>query len=333
MGWDELTLAQKSELMKTYIKSGVTSLDDMAKHFNSYAKGGPKKTFEQWKQAMMEKFSDIEFDSSKAGYDYKRYFNENYEDAISRLTEPQARHFTDKYKLPNHPTFSNESVYSQGPMIGGRWTHHDTFVPSMINRQQYPLVYRQDRPYTEEEIYDRRDNPNIAVSEPAYPDLKPIDLATMFKNNPAYGQNRRIDTTMLRAIDNTLRENNLGLPQRQAVAFSIQQEGNTTGSHGNGAYGLVGWRGKRATPIRGKGLDEQAQYLYNTVTTYDPAHWSDGGKGSGFATGKDTWQAFMDAMTAEEAIEALNHGYIKPPKAERKFRINNVNGIFGIPTE
>ena len=35
-------MAQKNELMQTYIKNGVTSLDDMKNHFNSFALGGDK---------------------------------------------------------------------------------------------------------------------------------------------------------------------------------------------------------------------------------------------------------------------------------------------------
>lgn len=42
MNWNDLTMAQKNELMQTYIRNGVTSLDDMRSHFNSFAAGGPK---------------------------------------------------------------------------------------------------------------------------------------------------------------------------------------------------------------------------------------------------------------------------------------------------
>lgn len=170
-------MTQKNELMKLYIKNGVTSLDAMAKHFNQYANGGPKKTYKEWKQAMTQKYPYLELDSDKAGYDYERYFNENYDDAVARLTETEARHFTDKYKLPHHLTFSNESLYSQSPSIGGEWVEdsemynkiwskgsmfkpsvqstESMFVPSVINRQQYPRVYDEDRAYTEEEIYKK----------------------------------------------------------------------------------------------------------------------------------------------------------------------------------
>ena len=155
MNWNDLTMAQKNELMQTYIRNGVTSLEDMRGHFNSFADGGPKKSYKEWAGQMQKKYPWLEMDSKKAGYDYERYFNENYEDAIARLAEAEARHFTDRYKLANHPTYSNESVYSQGPRIGGEWTNDDKFIPSVINKQQYPKVYDQDRAYTEEEIYDR----------------------------------------------------------------------------------------------------------------------------------------------------------------------------------
>lgn len=42
MNWNDLTMAQKNELMQTYIRNGVTSLDDMRSHFNLLAQGGPK---------------------------------------------------------------------------------------------------------------------------------------------------------------------------------------------------------------------------------------------------------------------------------------------------
>lgn len=153
MKWDDLTMSQKSELMRLYIRNGITSLDQMSSHFNTYANGGPKKTFQEWSQAMKGKYPWLELDSNKAGYDYERYFNENYDDAIARLNEAEARHFTDRYKLPNHPTFSNESIYSQGPSIGGSWTEDDKFIPSIINVQQHPRIFKENKPYTEEEIY------------------------------------------------------------------------------------------------------------------------------------------------------------------------------------
>lgn len=43
--------------------------------------------------------------------------------------KPGSGHGTDRYKKPNHPTFSEESQYSNSLHPGGRWTDN-TYVPS-----------------------------------------------------------------------------------------------------------------------------------------------------------------------------------------------------------
>lgn len=40
MNWSDLSMSQRSELMSIYLKNGITSLDEMKKHYNSLAKGG-----------------------------------------------------------------------------------------------------------------------------------------------------------------------------------------------------------------------------------------------------------------------------------------------------
>jgi hypothetical protein len=49
----------------------------------------------------------------------------------------------DTYKLPNHMTFSNDSVYSTPEHQGGRWIQggdgHWIFLPSEYNMQQHPM--------------------------------------------------------------------------------------------------------------------------------------------------------------------------------------------------
>lgn len=139
--------------MKLYLKHGITSLDSMKEHYNNFANGG-KIPFKVWKAKMQAKYPDIEFDNQKAGYNYEAYFNANYEDAMKQLTNLQ--HFPDTYKLPNHPTFSNESIYSRGPIMGGSWVNDSTFTPSTVNRQYHPEIYSEDRNYTEREIYGNK---------------------------------------------------------------------------------------------------------------------------------------------------------------------------------
>lgn len=40
MDWESLNLNEKSELMKLYLKNGITSLSAMKEHYNSFATGG-----------------------------------------------------------------------------------------------------------------------------------------------------------------------------------------------------------------------------------------------------------------------------------------------------
>lgn len=55
----------------------------------------------------------------------------------SGATKAANGHLPDAFKKPNHPTFSVESKYSRGPMMGGKWTSlpsgKEAFVASPIN--------------------------------------------------------------------------------------------------------------------------------------------------------------------------------------------------------
>jgi hypothetical protein len=50
------------------------------------------------------------------------------------FTGDKRGHFPDKYKKPNHPTFSNESMYSNDDMTGGEWDG-ESFTPSEYNKR------------------------------------------------------------------------------------------------------------------------------------------------------------------------------------------------------
>lgn len=61
-------------------------------------------------------------DQSDSHYDYRGA----YQAGISRSANG---HWPDTYKQHGHPTFSEESQYSEGAGDGGTW-NGDTFVPS-----------------------------------------------------------------------------------------------------------------------------------------------------------------------------------------------------------
>lgn len=78
------------------------------------------KLFKQWK-AKLPKNLQYEGD-----YDLKGFYKEN-----PNFIAAEGQHMTDKFKLPNHPTFSNESRYYDQtvPGAGGYWKD-DSYVPN-----------------------------------------------------------------------------------------------------------------------------------------------------------------------------------------------------------
>jgi hypothetical protein len=68
-------------------------------------------------------------------YDYLKYYNKyargREEEHIQEFMRGD-QHFTDEFKLPTHPTFSDESIYSNETTKGGHWKG-ETFQPSEWN--------------------------------------------------------------------------------------------------------------------------------------------------------------------------------------------------------
>ena len=89
----------------------------------SYREQNPDKGYWDWKRKIEEyKGLDIEHDDT---YDYKGFYKENPARAYEMLNDNPNAHFTDKYKTPKHPTFSNESIYSNDVTPGGSWDYID----------------------------------------------------------------------------------------------------------------------------------------------------------------------------------------------------------------
>ena len=81
-------------------------------------------SYEKWKKS---------FSPNDPGYDY------DYQGAFKAGVKKDARgHLTDKFKKPNHPTFSTQSQYSgKNGNIGGKWQKNSdgswTFYASETN--------------------------------------------------------------------------------------------------------------------------------------------------------------------------------------------------------
>ena len=87
-------------------------------------KGGKdKKSFSDWAQKAA-KYKSIQINGDPT-YDYKSWYNENPNRAYALLNDDPSAHFGDKWKTPYHPTFSDESVYSNAKHPGGTWGRYD----------------------------------------------------------------------------------------------------------------------------------------------------------------------------------------------------------------
>lgn len=91
---------------------------------NLHFKGGKDKiSFNDWaNKASAYKGIRIKGDPT---YDYKGWYNEDPNRAYALLNDDPNAHFDDKWKTPYHPTFSDQSVYSNAKHPGGTWGRRD----------------------------------------------------------------------------------------------------------------------------------------------------------------------------------------------------------------
>lgn len=93
-----------------------------------------ERDFQEWYASVSNRLGlNPDPDDSEQYYDYRSFWKENPKDAQKMLNAEEGSHFTDRYKLPGHPTFSNESIYSTDETPGGSWEEHDGrfyYVPS-----------------------------------------------------------------------------------------------------------------------------------------------------------------------------------------------------------
>lgn len=72
------------------------------------------KRFEQWRKTLPAR---LQYDND---YDLRGFWKENPDFSVST----PGQHMTDKFKKPNHPTFSDESMYfnDSTKKYAGKWT-------------------------------------------------------------------------------------------------------------------------------------------------------------------------------------------------------------------
>lgn len=130
-------LSPAQAVLRGYNKDKVFAAQQRFKRNNHFKDDGSKlrnggkiskDNYYNWMSAVSSNLGISPIDGT---YDYRAYYNSvtPYERSLMRYA-PQGTHFTDVGKRPNHPTFSNESKYSNSKTPGGNW-NGDVFVPSI----------------------------------------------------------------------------------------------------------------------------------------------------------------------------------------------------------
>ena len=116
--------------------NGVPVNDYFTNKFNGGIDKAQKPAFDAWKAKMTEALNrDVSKDV--VNYDIESAFK-------SGLTPEQVvagnNHMPDKFKKPNHATFSDQSIYHGGDFQGGSW-EGETFKPGIFNQMLHTDKY------------------------------------------------------------------------------------------------------------------------------------------------------------------------------------------------
>lgn len=107
--------------------------------------------------AMMNQL-DFDPDHPDHHYDYRGFWkNSSEQDRLSMSLFGPNKHFPDTYKTPLHPTFSNESIYSNDFTPGGHWdgetfvdsewTKSRTYTPNLSDLESFIKSYEDFKPH------------------------------------------------------------------------------------------------------------------------------------------------------------------------------------------
>jgi hypothetical protein len=98
-------------------------IDESSDKYNTRLSRENESKFREWYAAVAQTKGLAEDpDDLNHHYDYRGFWAEDPERASRMLLEAPDSHFTDTYKKPLHPTFSEESKYSNYEHRGGSWS-------------------------------------------------------------------------------------------------------------------------------------------------------------------------------------------------------------------
>lgn len=137
---DNISKNTSLNMMANYSAYGGPLKGDASNNYNTPI---PQDRLEDYKKFWMSLPKDIR---NIRDYDMQGFF-------LSGDRRSSNGHFTDRFKKPCHPTFSDESIYNDKTkgIIGGHW-YGETFIPSFYNNEWYKKAYGGPLNFTKDSI-------------------------------------------------------------------------------------------------------------------------------------------------------------------------------------
>lgn len=155
--------------------------------------------------------------------------------------------------------------------------------------------------------------------------VKSLKADPNYKKFGWYIEDKNIDI-----LQDSLANRNATDAQSKAILSQvIPENGGRTTAHGNGAIGVVGWRGPRAiglpTTLSGQ-IHKLMEEVFNNPKAKD---WSHGGPGMNIKSAKEMYNFWKSgAMGVDrKATNAFMNGYVRPPEDQKAKRLEFVKLI------
>lgn len=152
--------------------------------------------------------------------------------------------------------------------------------------------------------------------------FKRLDTAKLQQDPQWKNYQYSLNHKNLKVLQDSMQVRGMNYPQRIAMLSQVISEngGNTT-PHGNGAYGLVGWRGDRAKNLPSNLPGQIHRLMNDTYNDGRSREWTHGGKGTGVQTGAEMQQLFRRSPNVQQAAKAFMKGYVRPPASSMQKRL------------
>lgn len=293
MKWEELSMSDRSNLMKIYLQNGVIRLSDMRDAYNKFARGG---------------FLRDANSNPDQYYDYKTA------EELGNMYDSRARHLVSRdsrtgmiFKNPKHSTFGI-------PIREDQSSGYALFIDSSTGR------YYTLRP---EEYATFPYKPTLCrVNKFKEGGLSSTwDSGYIRKNRGnldyLYNQHRRSGLTHNQAI--ALLSNYI---VESGADPHMKQIG---GGFGEGLIQFTDSSRKSSLkefqPIHDfdgvldPELQRQARYITTNVSNLKPGEWRHGGKSNKFNTARGAKEAFFDnSKSLDDLVEIVSENYVRPGK-------------------